>query len=547
MLRAWVERYAADEAVIRRAYPLETSAARWQRLRALATAWQGEMERLDWDALKGDERVDAVLLENLLGRRLHEIERAEADAARVRPHVAGLDLVLALEDDHRRHRRVDSRSVSAALAAVLAAYAALATDGPTQALASDPGLAQAVADAAGEAAGALDRWFAFYDGYDPVATWWLREPVRRLGEALRAYETQLGELAGRTAITGVPIGEAAVRTELVDALVAHTPEELEALAQRELRFCRAEMVRAATEMGLGQDWRAALERVKETCVEPGDQPEVIYRLAEEACAFLENHDLVTVPPLADETWRAEMMTPERQRINPFFLGGEVIRISYPTDAMSHDQRRMSMRGNNPYFSRSTVFHELIPGHYLQQFMGERQNRHRRLFHTPYWSEGNAFYWEMALWDMGFARTPEERIGMLFWRSHRAARVLYTLAFHAGRMTTEEAVALLVEEIGHEPDNASGEVRRLFQGHYGPLYQCAYMVGAQQFYALRRELVVQGGMAERAFHDAILAQGPMPVEVLRSVLTGRPVERGGPRWRFLDGRRRADRAKRPGPA
>jgi len=37
-----------------------------------------------------------------------------------------------------------------------------------------------------------------------------------------------------------------------------------------------------------------------------------------------------------------MMTPERQRVNPFFTGGEVISVSYPTDTMEHADKLMSL-------------------------------------------------------------------------------------------------------------------------------------------------------------------------------------------------------------
>ena len=74
-------------------------------------------------------------------------------------------------------------------------------------------------------------------------------------------------------------------------------------------------------------------------------------------------------------------------MSPFFLGGEVIRGSFPTDEMTHEEKRMSMRGNNTHFSRATVHHELIPGHHLQGFMTDRYNSHRYLFGTPFWTEG----------------------------------------------------------------------------------------------------------------------------------------------------------------
>lgn len=57
-------------------------------------------------------------------------------------------------------------------------------------------------------------------------------------------------------------------------------------------------------------------------------------------------------------------------------------------------------------------------------MGARYRAYRAVFGTPFFTEDNAFYWEMLLWDMGFPRMPEERIGMLFWRAHRCARVIF---------------------------------------------------------------------------------------------------------------------------
>src|SRR5262249_49844013 len=148
--------------------------------------------------------------------------------------------------------------------------------------------------------------------------------------------------------------------------------------------------------------------------------------------------------LVEETWRMQMMTPQRQLVNPFFTGGESISVSYPVDSMTFEQKMMSMRGNNLPFSRSTAFHEMIPGHQLQGFMAARYRTYRGLFGTGFFSEGNAFYWERLFWEMGFPRTPEERVGMLFWRMHRCARIIFSLSYHLGKMTPQEAIDFLVE-------------------------------------------------------------------------------------------------------
>src|SRR5690606_31597229 len=177
-------------------------------------------------------------------------------------------------------------------------------------------------------------------------------------------------------------------------------------------------------------------------------------------------------------------------------------------------------------------HELIPGHHLQSFMLERYQPQRQQFWTPFWGEGWALYWEFRLWDLGFAKTPEDKLGMLFWRSHRAARIQFSLGFHLGRMTPQQAIDLLVNEVGHERENAAAEVRRSFAGDYPPLYQAAYMLGGLQFQALHQELVTSGNMSERQFHDAVLQGGPIPVELVRARLRNEaPAADWKASWRF----------------
>ena len=136
-------------------------------------------------------------------------------------------------------------------------------------------------------------------------------------------------------------------------------------------------------------------------------------------------------------------------------------------------------------------------------MEERHKPYRRIFYTPFWVEGGALYYEMMFWDMGFPKTPENKIGMLFWRMHRCARIIFSLSFHLEKMTPQQCIDFLVERVGHERDNATAEVRRSVSGGYGPLYQCAYMLGALQLRGLRKELVDSGAMTNRQFNDAVL--------------------------------------------
>jgi hypothetical protein len=284
-------------------------------------------------------------------------------------------------------------------------------------------------------------------------------------------------------------------------------------------------------MGYGNDWKAAQEKVKNSYVAPGKQPEAMYDLYKQSVEFLKKNNLVTIPPLAEEDWSMYMMSPERQRISPFFLGGESLIISYPTNTMSYEDKLMSMRGNNPDFSRATVHHELIAGHHLQGYMQDRFKTYRN-FRTPFWIEGNALYWEMLLWDMKFPQSPGQKIGMLFWRMHRCARIIFSLNYHLGNWTPQQCIDFLVDRVGHERANAEGEVRRSFTGGYGPLYQIAYMIGGLQFMALKRELVDSKKMSLRAFHDAVLQENNLPVEMLRAILISQDIRSDHKTsWRF----------------
>ncbi|HUE77907.1 MAG TPA: DUF885 family protein [Longimicrobiales bacterium] len=538
-----VERFREDDGALRRRYDAPWSAESRDRLSRFYATWRDRLRALDFASLDGESRIDWILLDYELRYRLSELERQAGLSAEMAPLLPFAAELVALHEARRRMESVDARAVAARLAGVpdrIAAARAVveAALGEGGRDAPSPIVGMRAADAVDTIRRSLERWYEFHAGYDPLFTWWLSDPHARVDAALEGYgaflrERVVGVRPGEDPpIVGDPIGVAGMEADLLREMIPYSPAELIRIAEREFAWCEAEMRRASRELGYGDDWKAALEQVKTLHVEPGAQPALVLGLAEEAIAFLKARDLVTIPPLAEEVWRMEMLSPERQKVSPFFLGGEVFWVSYPTHEMAHEDKLMSMRGNNEHFSRAVAHHEMIPGHHLQGFMSDRYNAHRQLFRTPFWHEGNAVYWEFRLWDLGFARGPEDRIGMLFWRMHRAARIIFSLSFHLERMTPEQAVDFLVDRVGHERANAEAEVRRSFNGSYPPLYQAGYMLGALQFRALHEELVASGRMTERAFHDAILRAGSMPVEMVRASLTHRTLEQDHrPEWRF----------------
>jgi len=540
-LRGEIERYSTDRAALLRRYDVAYSPARQERMGRFYDEWRAQLRGMDFGALGLEGKVDYVLFDNELAYQQALLARDRQWLAEMRPWLPFASTIMDLAEARRRMETPEGQQAArtlTALAAQVDSVRKTVADGGDTRTARDRIVGRRAAGLLDDLQGTFRNWYRFYSGYDPLFTWWTAEPYRQADSAIGAYLTYLnrnvvGVRPGAAdPIIGDPIGVEGLQADLRHEMIPYTVDELIAIAEQEFAWCEAEYLKAAREMGFGDDWRAALEKVKQAYVPPGDQTRLVRDLANEAIRYVEERDLVTVPPLAKEIWRMEMISPARQRVSPFFLGGEVFQVSYPTDEMTHEDKLMSMRGNNPHFSRAVAHHELIPGHHLQGFMTSRYQTHRRVFGTPFWGEGWALYWEMLLWDLGFPATPEDKIGMLFWRSHRAARIIFSLRFHSRTMTPQEAVDLLVDRVDHERANAEGEVRRSLAGDYSPLYQAAYMLGGLQFRALHRELVESGQMTDRAFHDAILRGGRMPVEMVRARLTNTPPARDyRASWRF----------------
>ncbi len=530
-------RYQADLASLDRVWTIPHGPGRADRLARFQAAWTQTAAGLSEAGLSADDRLDLRLFRSHLAFEQAQLREDARRDLEVRPLIPVAPALRELAEARRRMEVQDPKACAELLHRLGLELKATRERLAAAPVKPSPTLARRAAEGAEQLRKDLKAWSTFTLGYDPLFTWWCEKPAQALDTALEAQATFLRETLGgvdpkdKDAIHGDPIGREALQRALEAESIAYSPEEILEIGRREMAWCQVELKKAAKEMGF-EDWRAALEQVKQSYVAPGEQPRLIRSLALEAVDYLESRNLLRIPALAKEDWWMEMMSPERQKVAPFFLGGEGILVSYPTAGMDHADKLMSLRGNNPAFARATVHHELIPGHHLQGFMADRFATHRQLFSTPFLIEGWALYWELRLWDLGFARTPEERMGMLFWRMHRCARIFFSFGFHLGQLTPKQCVDLLVEQVGHERANAEGEVRRSLQGGYGPLYQAAYMLGGLQLRALHRELVVVGKLSEPDFHEAVLTSGPIPIEAMRARLMGGPVSLDPtPRWRF----------------
>ena len=630
------------------------SPARLARLKRFDANWQTTVARLDSAKLTPQARTDLATLAASIAANLAQLDADARTVAQVRVAAPFAPAIVRLIEARIRIEDMNAQRAAASLTEMTKEIARLTATPPRvnreQALLG--------ATAVDQLRASMAEWFTFYNGYDPLFTWWMGVTYPKLDEALKGYATLLrdkvaaenlsvpaapaagepiaaasqppspdvpdlneiialpqdemrditarftgadtgggrGMPAGRatrdaafyaswlsalksldfdklsrnaqvdylfirrtaetqiaranlkldpspprkadnSGIPGPARGREGLIQDLSEAMIPYTPEELIALAEREFAWCDREMLKASREMGFGADWKKAVEKTKDAAVPPGDQPRMIRDLLFEAIDYLRANKLITVPQIAAESLHMIMMTPERQLVNPFFTGGSQISVSYPTNTMDYDARIQSMRGNNPGFSHATAFHEMIPGHNLVGFMSARFNDYRANLTGggPFFGEGWPLYWELTLYDMGFNKTPEQRVGALFWRMHRCARIIFSLKFHMGQWSPQEAIDFLVDRVGHERDNATAEVRRSFDpaAGYGPLYQAAYLLGGLQLRGLRQELVDKGVMTNAQFHDEIMRQGSMPIAVLRLAVNRRiPLSRDMPiDWKF----------------
>lgn len=532
-----INAYHADVTALDRVYIVNGSPEKTGRYKLLAEDYLSKIEKLHFSNLPLGCKVDYILFKRDLAESVFQAQNDAKEYSTLKKWFPFNDSIYSLEKIRRRGGALDAKNIALIFFTINKEIQQLQTKITVEKSLTikDSRRAGIIINGLRTAA---KNVFNFYNGYDPLFTWWVPDTYNKLDSALTSYATVFKITAEKNApnkdssgIVGYPIGREEIMRQLSIEMIPYTPEELIQIANKEFAWCDHQMLLASAEMGFGTDWKKALEKVKLSYVPAGEQAQAMVKLYDESVAFLKAKDLITIPPLAEETWRIAMMTPEQQLINPFFYGGEEFAVSYPTNTMDFTSRMMSMRGNNPHFSRATVHHELIAGHYLQQFMNERVNTYRH-YETPFWTEGWALYWEMLLWNENFPQSPEDRIGMLFWRMHRCARIIFSLNYHMQKWPPQKCIDFLVERVGHERANAEGEVRRSFVGGYSPLYQVGYMIGGLQFMALKNELVGTNKMTIKQFHDAVLQQNSMPVEMLRAIMTNQSLESEyKSNWRF----------------
>lgn len=176
---------------------------------------------------------------------------------------------------------------------------------------------------------------------------------------------------------------------------------------------------------------------------------------------------------------------------------------------------------------TTVFHEGVPGHHLQigraVVRSDQLNRWRRLgcFVSGH-GEGWALYAERLMAELGWLDDPGNRIGMLDAQRFRAARVVLDIGVHCG-MTAPDGAVWDAEKAWHflVSHSAMNEEHLQFEldRYLGwPGQAPSYAIGQRIWQQLRDETLSRG-VSLKDFHDRALDLGGLPLDVLRSAVTG----------------------------
>jgi uncharacterized protein (DUF885 family) len=331
---------------------------------------------------------------------------------------------------------------------------------------------------------------------------------------------------------GQPMGEAAYTRMLREQhLLPYDAAGLWQYARAEFASTLRELDALAKTIDPAKTWRQIADDVKQEHPDPLKMIEAHQEVVDKAGAHLKARRLMSIPwpetctvvrrvptagnnpyygnfsgatarpPAADGTLRGEW------HINPFDPSwDEARRRDY---LVEHDWGVIYV----------TAPHETYGGHHVQilyQMHNPRRLRQRQ--GTSMFSEGWGLYNEQLFQETGFLPSSRIHLRQLQLRLWRNARVIYDVGLQTGRMTRDEAIALMTDRVGFLRWAAEAEVDSALAR---PGYFIGYFMGMSEILKMRDEYRqrVGGAFTLQEFHDRLLRIGSMPPALVREALLG----------------------------
>src|SRR6266850_6252962 len=201
-MRPIIEYYLVDRGSLLRAYPVATSTARRERFRKFYGDALERIQTLNFDSMNQEGKVDYLLFKNHLEHELRQLDIEEKQQAEIASLIPFSRAIIDLEEVRRRMEPIDSAKTAATLTSLkkqiddtrkmLEAGLRAGADG-ADAIRTKKTVAFRAVGAVNSLRNNLRNWYTFYNGYDPLFTWWNEEPYKTLDQTLTSYAAFLSE------------------------------------------------------------------------------------------------------------------------------------------------------------------------------------------------------------------------------------------------------------------------------------------------------------------------------------------------------------------